>query len=1355
MELYLNIFYNYIASNLSFENDYVPAFISSRQLIDNLMLDKSLFRSILPILYIFIFLLIFRFYKIKRQIKNKFIASYSKDKSTSKDFQLYFLFVGLILLTLEITFEVFKLRPKSLFIGNSLIAITLISVYLISLKSKLLFDNIQNIFRVIFLISFFYVCRNLVYSPKDGIPVVSFLLFIFFSFNIIKPLKYYWSFIAIVFFFMLGVYSFKLIPLETIAILINYTLIVVCINYIRHLTTVDLNYKLLFNNQIINKGNSLIIATNKKNEIVFCSENIKSILGYTVDEALGEGYWNLTETTAYNPIEQLDNGSKTTLQITKAKCQNGDYKYIQWNDKKFSEDLIIGIGQDVTEHVKTQKRYENLVESAYDLIYELNQEGNFTFINKNSEIITGYNLDELYQIKFSQLIKNQYKASVFQFYFSSSQEIENFPLLEFPILTKKGEEVWLSQKVTILRDDKEQITGYSIIARDITFLKLIEKEKAERQFKNLKFTEALKSFTEKSYSNSENIEDKLKIILEITAKTIGVRRASYWEYHPNQITCIYFYSFDDADSNFSSGQVLPKVGFESYFSSIEKKMQVVATNVYTSDIFTELCQEYIPENNIYSILDTPIFINGALKGILCIEATEKIKHWDNEDVNFARSVSDIIAIGYEYKMRIDIQEKLTYKSELLAAMTQCTEKFLNSKDIGDIFSDILIIMGNATKSHRAYYYENNSKEELISQKYRWIKDQTKLSDNNPVLQDLPYPFFEELLETLFENKIYSACVPKITNHSLREKLIQVDVKSLVLFPIFVKEKFHGFLGFDDTNEERVWSEDELNILQTLARNVSYAKEQIETAIAIYESEEKFRLLASNIPGTVYLAENDETYTKIYLNDEIEKLTGYNKNEFLEKKILFIDLIHPEDAPQTMLQIKTKLAKNEGFHLIFRIIRKDQKIIWVEEFADVIIKSGKIAYIEGIMIDITQRKEADEAIKGREYAEAANRAKSEFLANMSHEIRTPLNGIIGFTDLLMKTQLEEIQQRHMNTVNQSAHTLLEIVNDILDFSKIEAGKLDLFIEKHNVRELLKEIIDLILYESNQKKLYLELNINPDVPAYFYADTVRLKQILINLLSNAVKFTEKGTIKLNIKVLQQTNGSKTRIRFAVIDSGIGIHEKNKNKIFKAFSQEDNSTTKKFGGTGLGLTISNKLLGLMKSRLQLDSQVDVGSTFYFDLDLKTTNTTDLNAEFFEAKQDVENIAIFSTDEQLFQLKVMLVEDNKINMLLLKTIIKNILIDPIIYEIPDGLKAVEQFESINPHIVFMDIQMPIMNGYEATAAIRKTSLGEKTPIIAITAGTEKEEKNKCLQIGINDYISKPIIKGAIEHTLLKWLIK
>ncbi|MBP7470474.1 MAG: response regulator, partial [Flavobacterium sp.] len=354
-----------------------------------------------------------------------------------------------------------------------------------------------------------------------------------------------------------------------------------------------------------------------------------------------------------------------------------------------------------------------------------------------------------------------------------------------------------------------------------------------------------------------------------------------------------------------------------------------------------------------------------------------------------------------------------------------------------------------------------------------------------------------------------------------------------------------------------------------------------------------------------------------------------------------------------------------------------------------------------------------------------------------------------------TNLEKTQEKHMITVNQSAHSLLDIINNILDFSKIEAGKLELFIEKCEIREILNQIIDLISYESNRKNLTLKLQLSPNIPKYVWVDILRLKQILINLLANAVKFTEKGAIQLVVSVLEKPNDSNSKIRFSVIDSGIGILEENKNKIFEAFSQEDNSTTRKFGGTGLGLSISSQLLDLMNSNLQLESQINMGSTFYFDLDLKTSNHTTIDELKVIIPPENRIDLVVKRNEGLKKLKIMIAEDNKINMLLLKTIIKNIFTEAEIFEVFNGKDAAEQFESINPDIVFMDIQMPIMNGYEATKSIRNLASGKKVPIIAVTAGVEKEEKIKCMEAGMNDHISKPIMKGAIEETIIKWVDK
>eukprot|EP01137_Pigoraptor_chileana_P013872 Opistho-2@67869 len=222
--------------------------------------------------------------------------------------------------------------------------------------------------------------------------------------------------------------------------------------------------------------------------------------------------------------------------------------------------------------------------------------------------------------------------------------------------------------------------------------------------------------------------------------------------------------------------------------------------------------------------------------------------------------------------------------------------------------------------------------------------------------------------------------------------------------------------------------------------------------------------------------------------------------------------------------------------------------------------------------------------------------------MSHEIRTPLNGVIGFVDLLMKTKLDNTQKQYMSTVFQSTNSLLDIINDILDFSKIEAGKLELSIEQYDLYKLGEQVMDIVTYQANEKGLEILLNIQSDNPRFIWVDSVRLRQVLVNLLGNAVKFTNSGEIELKIFILKTELDKNVRFRFQVRDTGVGIDPSNQQKIFTAFSQEDASTTRKFGGTGLGLTISNKLLGLMGSQLQVESEMGEGSTFFFDITLKT---------------------------------------------------------------------------------------------------------------------------------------------------------
>jgi len=1349
-----------MATDYSFFNSVLSGIFSIENALDAVMVSWQFFTSSiifynspkLIVLGLSLFgllaLLIYQFFRIKAKI-GYFIEKKKEQDTIGREYQLYIFFFGIAVIVIEIINEIFKIRPKSLLILNVSIGLGVLILYAVIDKMKWLRDRIQYIFIFCFFVYMSYVASNIVLLPRDVVPIIVFLISFFFSYNILKPVRIYWSFVGLVFTFLIITIAYQLIPIKSSILLINFCILIFIINQVKYAVLLNNRDNFRFANEIVHKGNSLTIAFNQKGEILFCSETITSILGYQPDEVMGLKFWKIAQDSSFssksNPIKNQEN----KVYIRKLKCKNGEFKYIQWKDKKFSDDLIISIGQDVTEQILVQDQYKNLIQTATDIIFEFDANGNFTFINEFGFSILGYSKEEIIGKHYSNFIREQYIKSAADFYSNLVINEANNSVIEIPITKKNGKEIWISQKITVRRNEFGQFAGFSGIARDVTEKKSIEKEKKKRLKKIEAYNNSTKQLSTTDFSKYDKLNTVIDLILKEASTVSTVDRVSFWKYNKDLITCKNLYSLDN--QNLNDKNILNKESYPIYFETLSKQAIINAPDVFDKLETSEFQKLYFTKNNIKSMLDVPIFLTGQLAGVVCFESTQRKREWDNEDINYARTISDIISLAISSQMRLEAERKLEFKSNLLSALSSCTEKFLLSKTTEQMFQETYNIIGRAAKVDHMYYYEKDPVYNTVFQKYKWSRE--GVTHQITPLRHMSEDNLKEIFEAAKHKKILNTLTRHLNEGFFKTLLINNEIKSILILPLYINDLFTGFIGFDDCFKEKRWSDDEINIFQVLANNISSALERNRNETKIIESEEKFKLIANNIPGTVYLSKFDAFSTKIFLNDEVLNLTGYSKSEFIENNLSFLSLIHPDDKEEVINNQIDNLQLGMPLHNVYRIQRKSGEYIWIEEFGDVIKRDDEIEFVGGIYFDITNKKEIEDAIKAKQLAEAASKSKSDFLANMSHEIRTPLNGIIGFTHLLMKTELEEIQEKYMTTINQSAHSLLEIVNDILDFSKIEAGKLELFIDLYDIKKILGQVFDLIVYESNQKNLSLELNIDSNVPKYIWTDIVRIKQILINLLSNAIKFTTEGSIKLNVSVLEKKKNNYCLIRFSVIDTGIGILEKNQKKIFKAFSQEDSSTTRKFGGTGLGLTISNHLLALMESRLQLESKINEGSTFFFDLNLKTSNQSINDKYNTELKSLNIELESDNNEPNSNNITFLIVEDNKVNMLLLKTIIKNLYHNAFIYECENGYEAIQKFEQINPTIIFMDIQMPIMNGYETAKAIRNTSKGRDIPIIAVTAGTEKEERNKCISAGMDDYISKPIMKGTVEEALTKWL--
>lgn len=521
----------------------------------------------------------------------------------------------------------------------------------------------------------------------------------------------------------------------------------------------------------------------------------------------------------------------------------------------------------------------------------------------------------------------------------------------------------------------------------------------------------------------------------------------------------------------------------------------------------------------------------------------------------------------------------------------------------------------------------------------------------------------------------------------------------------------------------------------------------EISQSLAESEKRFRSLAEDMPILISTSLPDGTV--LYANAAYCRWFGKEQQEILG--ISFLDFLHPDDRAAVEKTLSSLTPELPSFSMEQRVFSPDGSLRWQRwinrAFFD---PSGKLQFLQAVGEDITERKTAEETIRAaRDEAERASAAKSEFVANMSHEIRTPMNGVLGMSELLLQTSLDASQRSLAGMIHESAQHLLTVLNDLLDFSKIESGTFGLSVLPFPIRRTMEDTVIPFLPEAAAKGLPLSLETDPALPAILLGDPIRIRQILTNLLSNALKFTEKGSVTLSARLLGREDG-EVKIAFSVTDTGIGIPEEFMGEIFTPFRQGETFRNRKYGGTGLGLSISRKLVEMMGSTLSVESTPGRGSAFSFVLSLKSGESAGESDHSGESP----SVPAFGKETGERKSSVLVVDDNRVNRELVRLLLEKGGYLP--ETASDGREAVELLSRTRFDLVLMDIQMPEMDGYEATAFIRDPGspvLDHQVPVVALTAHAGKGFADECLKKGMNDYLPKPFSSNELLGLLYKWI--
>ncbi|GHB79663.1 PAS domain S-box protein [Persicitalea jodogahamensis] len=1045
-----------------------------------------------------------------------------------------------------------------------------------------------------------------------------------------------------------------------------------------------------------------VVFTDAKGVITWVNDSYCELTGYNHDEIIGrtppeigQGPLSDKQSAKTGMLEPFLAGKKFSVEIIHYR-KNGSWFWSRCSGQAlFDHDGRVAqyftMIEDITAAKETQKklsdfesRFRLMLEKIGDNVWEHDfLAGKTTFSNSNLSLL-GISIDEKIPVEqtwWSRVLEEDLHLLIENDRKYKQGEID-FHLLEYRLRHEDGGVRWVLDRGVVIEKDS-QGKPLKIIG---THTDLTRQKKAEEELLDTK-------------ERLESIFDEMSDI-------------------------VWSYNWQDSDLLFVSPSAENLFGTLAGTDPIQKDWWEKFVYVGDSESIY-LIKDHLAKHGSYSQEYRFLAPDGSLRWV---SHSGRIIYDSGQPVRMDGIIRDITE-------RKEAESTIRHEVELQNILIDVSAAYINIDldRVAPVVQKSLQELGEFVKADRAYIFDYDFIENTTSNLYEWCGEGITPEIEN--LQNVPLSFLPDWLEVHKKgNPFYVDDVEDLPDsgpESLRQLLEQQNIKSLITLPMLRDGKLIGFVGFDSVRTTHQYDEKEKKLLFLFAQMLLNVNERRERALQLQRQEEKYRNIITNM--NLGLVESDSRKKVLFANQSFCLMSGYSVKELLGRnKSEIFDL---EEAVGE--------AGNEAirtFELTVKNKAGEPRWWFVSEapnFNDKGVLTGTI----GIHLDITEQKNLQRDLTvAKNNAEASTRAKELFLANMSHEIRTPMNAIMGMSNQLGKTSLSSDQKFYLNTINSAAENLLVIINDILDLSKIEAGKLSLEKIGFEPKMIVGRAMHVMMHKAEEKGLaFTNSHCDKRLSPVLIGDPYRMNQILLNLISNAIKFTEKGSVDLSCLVVEDTDTHQT-VRISVADTGIGMEEEFVQNLFQKFIQEDSSITRRYGGTGLGMSIFKELVELMDGKIEVQSKKNLGTTISFIITMQKGKSTDLPVR----DAPLINTAI------LAKKRILIVDDNEMNRLVAATLLTNYGAET--FEAGNGSGAIGLLRREPIDLVLMDVQMPVMDGIEATRIIRDT-ISKEIPIIALTAYAIKGDDTRFIASGMSDYLSKPFEENQFIQVISRWL--